>query len=65
MKWTDKDAKIFAALAQRLNDSGFQWIVLRNYENLPVENESKDIDIAIRFSDRRAIEDIIKKNTSK
>ena len=47
MTWSDEQAKALASVFEALNRSGIPWLVLRNYEGLPEENRSKDIDLGL------------------
>ena len=51
MIWTEQQARTLRAVFSALNKSGIEWMVLRNYEGLPDENRSKDIDLVIRKHD--------------
>ena len=48
--WTEKQAIALASVFDSLNQSGLRWLVLRNYEGLPYENSSKDIDLIVEES---------------
>ena len=47
MTWTPNQAKALAAVFDTLNQAGIPWLVLRNYQGLPDDNRSKDVDIAV------------------
>lgn len=49
--WSEKQAKALQAVFEALNKSGIPWLVLRNYEGLPWNNRSKDIDIGVKKRD--------------
>lgn len=47
MMWSDEQALALDAVFHALNQSGIPWLVLRNYEGLPQDNRSKDIDLGL------------------
>lgn len=51
MTWTNKHGKIISELFIALDKAGIEWMVLRNYEGLPYENRSKDIDLLLSKTD--------------
>lgn len=51
MTWTEGQAIALQAVFTALNESPLEWMVLRNYEGLPHNNRSKDIDIICRKND--------------
>lgn len=56
--WNEVCKKIFIEFADKLNDKGIRYFVLRNYKNLPEQNLGKDVDIVVdpkRVKDARQI----------
>tara|TARA_B110000503_G_scaffold142851_1_gene241258 strand:- start:3373 stop:4755 length:1383 start_codon:yes stop_codon:yes gene_type:complete len=51
--WEDAQQKAFVKIAGALNEAKIHWTVLRNYDGLPAYNDSKDIDISLRYSERK------------
>lgn len=51
MTWSHEHAAALASVFEALNRSGIPWLVLRNYEGLPEENRSKDIDLGLEKKD--------------
>lgn len=49
--WGKLQADAFQLMCQRLNEERIQWMVMRNYEGLPHENRSKDLDIGVAHKD--------------
>lgn len=49
--WSDQHGAALAAVFEALNQSEIKWMVLRNYEGLPLQNRSKDVDLAVGKSD--------------
>lgn len=47
MVWTDLNAKVLQEILEELDKENIPWMIMRNYKELPYENNSKDIDIAI------------------
>lgn len=47
LTWNTEHGAIFTALVNELKERNIKYFVLRNYENLPDKNTSKDVDIII------------------
>ena len=47
ISWDNLHATIFENLITDFNNEGFKYFILRNYEELPQKNSSKDVDIII------------------
>ncbi|MDB9783029.1 hypothetical protein OAB88_08010 [Winogradskyella sp.] len=47
ISWGELHATIFENLIKDFNNEGFKYFILRNYEELPQKNSSKDVDIII------------------
>jgi thymidylate kinase len=47
IRWEDKHAKIFSNLIRLFKEYQIKYFILRNFEGLPLKNNSKDIDIII------------------
>lgn len=45
--WDKRHGKILQNLIDEFNNVGIRYFILRNYEGLPYENKSKDVDILI------------------
>ena len=45
--WTCRHGGIFSSLIKELEKANIRYFILRNYEQLPNANPSKDIDILI------------------
>lgn len=50
VKWDKRHGKILLDLVSAFNKAGIKYFILRNYEKLPNENTSKDVDIIIEPS---------------
>ena len=46
--WEELHAIVFAEYIDALNKEKIKYFILRNYEDLPEKNESKDVDIIIK-----------------
>jgi len=46
-EWGKIHAQTLARFLKRLNEENIAWLIIRNHEGLPNENNSKDVDIAI------------------
>ena len=46
-EWNEKHCKILTEFLHALNKNSIRYFILRNYERLPENNESKDVDIII------------------
>ena len=57
--WGKLQSKAFQMISHELNKEGIQWMVMRNYEGLPYENRSKDLDIGIAHKDFKRSHKII------
>ena len=57
--WTEEHASALQAVFSALNESGLEWMVLRNYEGLPDKNRSKDIDLLVEKKDFKKASEII------
>lgn len=51
MIWTAEQATALSSVFDALNGSALAWLVMRNYEGLPEENRSKDIDLGFERRD--------------
>ena len=45
--WTNTHSRFFCKLIDLINSSGTRYFILRNYEELPINNTGKDVDIVI------------------
>ena len=46
-RWNERHAEILDRYLKELTKNGVRYFILRNYEGLPEENESKDVDLII------------------
>lgn len=46
-KWEARHASIFNSFVEKMNNDNVKYFILRNYEGLPEENNSKDVDVII------------------
>lgn len=46
-EWDKRHELILSSFIDKLNIAGFRFFILRNYEGLPENNVSKDVDIII------------------
>ena len=58
--WNEVCKKIFIEFADKLNDKGIRYFVLRNYKNLPEQNLGKDVDIVV---DPKSVKDARQTNS--
>ena len=45
--WNRKCGEILVEYVKKLNDNNIRYFILRNYQGLPFDNQSKDVDIVI------------------
>ena len=45
--WNSTCANIFSDCVEKLNEKNIRYFILRNYEGLPEQNSSKDVDIIV------------------
>lgn len=57
--WGKLQENAFAKLCKRLNEERIHWMVMRNYEGLPVSNRSKDLDLGVSHKDFKKAHRII------
>lgn len=50
-RWTPLHSKIISDFFSLLDKNNIEWLVIRNYEQLPTKNNSNDVDIAIKKKD--------------
>lgn len=50
--WKETHQNAFVKIACALNDAKIHWTVLRNYSGLPLNNDSKDVDISLPYSEK-------------
>lgn len=64
--WGKVQGDVFQQVIDGLNKSNLKWMILRNYEGLPYENRSKDVDILIPKKNfkiaNKIIDEVLKKN---
>lgn len=59
--WTASHGIILNEIFTALSDAGIDWLVIRNYQGLPWNNSSKDIDIAVKKKEWAKSVGLIKK----
>ena len=57
--WSKKQASALTSIFVELNNSNIEWMVLRNYEGLPENNRSKDIDLLVAKKNFPLVRDIL------
>lgn len=57
--WNNRHGRIFTELIKNFHKAGIRYFILRNYEGLPNQNTSKDVDIIIDPMKIRRANDII------
>ena len=64
--WSKRHAKILSEYFQELEKSNIRFFIIRNYEGLPDENISKDVDIIFKHGTvkeaERILKDVFKRN---
>lgn len=58
--WDERHGEILQCLIDKFDKFGVKYFILRNYENLPNENTSKDVDIIIDPAKIKKANEIIK-----
>ena len=59
MTWGHQQATALSSAIKALNQSGIPWLVLRNWEGLPKNNRSKDVDLGLERRNLAHAEQII------
>lgn len=59
LTWAEHHAALFSALVETMNIRGIRYFILRNYEQLPQKNPSKDIDIVIEPGSYKIVSKIL------
>lgn len=59
IRWGKEHGVLLKALLDRLNTDGIRYFILRNYELLPEENSSKDVDIIFEPGKMNAVRSIM------
>ena len=57
--WEKEQSDALKEVFEALNENKIKWLVLRNYEGLPENNRSKDVDISIERKDFPKAKEII------
>lgn len=60
-KWGSLHISFFTALIAALNEDGIRYFILRNYEELPLKNTGKDLDIVIEPGKYQHVKELILK----
>lgn len=58
--WDDRHCKLFTDFLSRMENVGVRYVILKNAEGLPYENNSKDIDILIEPGKYKIAADLLK-----
>lgn len=58
-KWGDRHGQLLHSLLVRYNRCNIKYFILRNYEGLPEENNSKDVDLIIKPGSYSKAKDIL------
>ena len=45
--WGEIHQNLFINIANAFNNENINWTILRNYSELPINNNSKDVDISM------------------
>lgn len=65
MNWTARHASALSVVFSALDEEGLPWMILRNYQGLPDNNSSKDIDIMVEKASFLKASEVIIKNLKK
>ena len=57
--WGKDHAVALKEVFETLNSNSINWMVLRNYEGLPQENRSKDIDLLLEKKDFKQVQEVL------
>ena len=59
--WGEIHQNLFINIANAFNNEKINWTILRNYRELPINNNSKDVDISISYSDKDQVIELLEK----
>ena len=48
--WNRKCGEILVEYVKKLNDNNIRYFILRNYQGLPFDNQSKDVDFLLSLT---------------
>lgn len=60
LRWNQLHTTILSSFISGLNENGIKYFILRNYEELPENNKSKDVDIIIEPGSYKHASNILK-----
>lgn len=65
IKWDKEHGEILSDFLKRLSENNIRWFILRGYEGLPNENQSKDVDIMIEVGKEKEACGLLKETFKK